>query len=95
MSGPVVRVPPSTGWVERHGVVYAARLPDGPPLVLADAGAVVWAAVVPGGLLRDVEERVAAATGQSVPVVRTGVQDFVAGLVDAGVLVVTTTADDH
>lgn len=92
MSAPVVQVPSSTGWVEQPGVVYAARLPDGPPLVLAGAGAVVWAAVLPGGDLDDVVGRVAEATGESAAAVRPGVEAFVAGLVDAGVLVLVPTA---
>ena len=95
MSTPVVQVPPSTGWVGRPGVVYAARLPDGPPLVLAGTGAVVWAAVLPGGGLDDVVARVAAATGESGADVRSGVEAFVAGLVEAGVLVLSPTPDDH
>lgn len=95
MSAPVVHVPRSTGWVERPGVVYAARLPDGPPLVLAGPGAVVWAAVLPGGDLDDVVARVAAATGESASVVRAGVETFVAGLVEAGVLVLRATTHGH
>lgn len=93
MSGSVVRVPPSTGWVERDDVVYAARLPDGPPLVLAGPGALVWHAVVPGGALDEVVARVATATGESAEGVRAGVEGFVAGLVAAGVVVVAPAAD--
>ena len=93
MSGSVVEVPPSTGWVERDDIVYAAHLPDGPPLVLAGPGALVWQAVVLGGALDEVVARVATATGQSAEAVRAGVEGFVAGLVDAGVVVVATAAD--
>ncbi len=94
MSALVVRVAPTTGWVEHRDVVYAARLPDGPPLVLAGPGAVVWHAVVPGGALGDVVARVADVTGESAEAVRPGVESFVAGLVDAGV-VIRAPAGDH
>lgn len=80
-------VPPTTGWVEDDGIVYVAALPDGPPLVLEREGALVWHAVLPGGPLIDVIDRVAAATGESAAVVQDGVRTFVAGLVAAGVLV--------
>lgn len=89
----LVLVPPSTGWVERAGVVYAARLPDGPPLVLAGPGAVVWQALVAGGPVTEVEHRVAVATGESVADVAAGVRGFLAGLADAGVVVLAPPAD--
>ena len=84
-------VPPTTGWVRTDGIVYAACLPDGPPLVLAGPGAVVWDAVVVGGGLDEVVDRVADAAGESVAAVRPGVESFVAGLVDAGVVVLGGT----
>ena len=85
----IVLVPATTGWVERDGVVYVAHLPDGPPLVLTGSGVVVWQALVDGGTLTDVGERVAAATGESAAGVRPGILAFVGGLADAGVVVVT------
>ena len=85
--GPTVRVPESTGWVRAAGTVYAAHLPDGPPLVLAGPGALVWDAVAAGGCLEDVVARVAETTGESVAAVRPGVESFVAGLAEAGVVV--------
>jgi hypothetical protein len=94
VSGPHVRVPASTCWVTHGGVVYAARLPDGPPLVLAGPGALVWDAVVAAGALDLVVDQVAAATGESAAHVRPGVVAFVDGLVDAGVLELSTAADD-
>ncbi|WP_392544991.1 PqqD family protein [Oryzobacter telluris] len=74
------------GWVELDGTVYPARLPDGPPLVLADVGALVWHAVVAGGTLAQVVDRVADQVGQPVDEVAAGVTQFVDGLVEAGVL---------
>jgi hypothetical protein len=94
MTGPFVRVPASTGWVELAGVVYAARLPDGPPLVLGGPAALVWDAVCAGGSLADVVDRVASASGESAADVRPGVEGFVSGLVDAGVVVLGATGED-
>ena len=90
--GPTVHVPESTGWVRAAGTVYAALLPDGPPLVLAGPGALVWDAVAAGGCLEDVVARVAEAAGESVAAVRPGVESFVAGLVEAGVVVLVAGA---
>ena len=81
-----VVVPRGTGWVEHQGTVYPAQLPDGPPLVLADEGALVWHAVVAGGTLAQVTARVAEQVGQPAEEVAPGVAEFVDGLVAAGVL---------
>lgn len=80
MSG--LRVHPDAAWVETDGVVYAAPLPDGPPVVLDGPGAVVWRALVPGGSLGDVVDRVAAEVGASAEVVAADVVTFVDQLVD-------------
>lgn len=77
-----LRVHPDAAWLEADGVVYAAPLPDGPPVVLDGPGAVVWRAVVPGGSLDDVVARVAAEVGASADVVATDVVAFVHQLVD-------------
>lgn len=90
-----LRIGHRCGWVEQGGTVYAARLPDGPPLVLDGSGAVVWAALVDGGTLEDVVARVAAATGESAQVVAADVEGFVDGLLAAGVLDATTAAADE
>ncbi len=83
-----LRVADACGWVEHSGTVYVAALPDGPPLVLEGSGALVWAAVLPGGTLEEVVARVAGGAGQSAAVVGPGVGGFVDGLVAAGVVVV-------
>jgi Coenzyme PQQ synthesis protein D (PqqD) len=90
-----VSVPASTGWVELEGTVYAARLPDGPPVVLTDAAALIWDVVLDGGTVEQVVAEVAAATGESATTVEPAVVAFVSGLVDAGVLsLVPSTNDD-
>ena len=87
MTPELLRVASGTGWVERGGTVYAAALPDGPPLVLAGAAAVVWGAVTQGGTLDEVSGRVADEVGSPAEVVAADVATFVAGLVDAGLVV--------
>lgn len=86
MSAARVGVSTDAGWVEDDGVVYAAVLPDGPPLVLDGPGALVWRAAVPGGTLTEVVARVAAAAEVSAEVVADDVARFVDDLVAAGVL---------
>ena len=76
-----------TAWVERDGTVYAAPLPDGPPFVLAGAGAVIWLSLAAGGTLQEVTQRVADDVGSPAEVVTADVATFVAGLLDAGLVV--------
>ncbi|QIM21350.1 PqqD family protein [Phycicoccus sp. HDW14] len=82
----VLRVHPDAAWLEDDDVVYAAPLPDGPPVVLDGPGAVVWRAVVPGGSLEDVVARVAAEVGASAEVVAADVATFVDQLVAGGLV---------
>ncbi|NHA68794.1 PqqD family peptide modification chaperone [Phycicoccus flavus] len=86
MTGPLV-LAAQAGWVEADEVVYAAVLPDGPPLVLQGSGALVWHAALPGGSLEEVVGRVAAAAGTSADVVAADVAAFVDALVTVGLLV--------
>ena len=76
-----------TAWVEREGTVYAAPLPDGPPFVLAGAGAAIGPALVAGGTLQEVTQRVAADVGSPAEVLTADVATFVAGLAVAGLVV--------
>jgi Coenzyme PQQ synthesis protein D (PqqD) len=76
-----------TAWLERDGTVYAAPLPDGPPFVLAGPGAAIWLALTDGGTLDEVTRRVADDVGSPVEVVAADVAAFVAGLVEAGLVV--------
>ncbi len=73
-------------WLEEDGVVYAAPLPDGPPVVLDGPGAVVWRAVLPGGSLEDVVARVSAEVGASPEVIAADVAAFVDQLVAGGLV---------
>jgi hypothetical protein len=76
----------NAAWVEQGDTVYAAPLPDGPPFVLAGPGAVIWLAVVGGGTLEQVTQRVADGVGSPAELVAADVATFVAGLVDAGLV---------
>jgi Coenzyme PQQ synthesis protein D (PqqD) len=76
----------STAWVEQGDTVYAAPLPDGPPFVLAGPGAVIWQALVGGGTLEEVTQRVADGVGSPAELVAADVATFIAGLVDAGLV---------
>ncbi|MGG5259343.1 PqqD family protein [Phycicoccus avicenniae] len=80
-----VVVAADVAWVEAEDVVYAARLPDGPPLVLEGPGAVVWHALLPGGTVDEVAERVAQRVGVSAEAVLLDVAGFLDGLLRAGV----------
>lgn len=91
LEGDVV-VPPSTGWVESADVVYPARLPDGPPLVIEGSGVLVWHAALAGGSVADVVRRVADEAGVAVEEVEPGVHAFLAELVAAGVVEVARSA---
>lgn len=73
-------------WVEHDDVVYAALLPDGPPLVLAGPSGVIWRALCAGGTLGEVSVRVADEVGSPVEVVAADVAAFVDGLVAAGLV---------
>ncbi len=81
-----VRVAAACGWLDWHGAVYVAALPDGPPLVLEGSGALVWSALLDGGTVDDVVARVAEASAESAEAVAPAVGAFVDDLVAAGVL---------
>ena len=80
-------IAPRTAWLERDGTVYAAPLPDGPPFVLAGAGAVIWLALAEGGTLEEVTRGVADAVGSPAEAVAADVAVFVGGLVDTGLAI--------
>ena len=86
MTGQELLVAARTAWVELDGTVYAAPLPDGPPFVLADAGAAIWLALAEGGTLDEVTRRVADDVGSAAEVVAADVAAFVTGLVEAGLV---------
>lgn len=79
-------VAPRAAWVEHDDVVYAALLPDGPPLVLAGPSRVIWRALTAGGTLTEVSSRVADEVGSPVEAVSADIAAFVDGLVAAGLV---------
>lgn len=62
------------------GIVYAARLPDGPIVVLDGVAALIWHEACAGGR-ESIAERVATVTGVEPDVIRADVDAFVADLV--------------
>ncbi len=71
---------------EDEEVVYATRLPDGPPVVLRATGRLIFTAAAAGGTLDVILERVAAATEMDPDTIRDEVTAFVAHLVTLGLL---------
>jgi hypothetical protein len=76
------------------GVVYVARLPDGPPVVLRDSGAMIWEVAVGGGTMDEIVSGVAARTGLPVQTIESDVREFVRELSRLGLLVEGGGADD-
>ena len=70
---------------EGGGRVYVATVPSGPIAVLEGTAALVWELALEGPRAT-LAERVAAATGQSVSTVEDTVADFVARLLEQGLL---------
>jgi hypothetical protein len=75
-------------WMEPEGgdQVYAARLPDGPPVALEGTGSLIFLAVEPGGTLEEILARVAAVAEISPSAIRSDVTSFVAELVSLGLV---------
>jgi len=75
-----------TATIEDAEVVYAARLPDGPPLALPGSAAIIFTAATDGGTLEDILARVAEVAGLPADDIREDVTTFVAELVSLGLL---------
>jgi hypothetical protein len=75
------------GQGDDEGVIYVAKLPAGPPLVLRDSGAVIWRAAVAGGLRDDIVKRTALEVGVDPETIRVDVGQFIEELVQLGLLV--------
>ncbi|GAA6527724.1 PqqD family protein [Intrasporangium sp. DVR] len=73
--------------VDGASVAYVARLPEGPPLVLADSAAVIWGAARTGGTLDEIVDRVAEAFDVPPAEIVGDVTAFVEQLVTLGLLV--------
>lgn len=71
---------------EDDEVVYAARLPDGPPLTLPGSAAIIFTAATDGGTLEDILTRVVDVAGLPADEVRDDVTAFLAQLVDLGLV---------
>lgn len=72
--------------VERQGdIVFLARLPDGPIIVLEDIAAAIWteACSIDGGVVAD---RVAARMGRDAAEIAPVVERFIDELIDRGLL---------
>ena len=80
-------IAPNVGHVEDAGRSYVARLPEGPPMVLTDSAALIWAHVLAGGSVSDIAGRVADAVGIPAADIIGDVETFLDELVAHGVLV--------
>ena len=79
------RPAPDVGVIDDGAAVYAARLPEGPLIVLAGTAAVIWRAACED---RDgtVADRVAGSVDRGGATIVDAVDDFVADLVARGLL---------
>jgi hypothetical protein len=80
-----LRRPGDVGVLDLDGTVYAARLPDGPIVVLDGVAALIWDEACTGDRAT-ITERVAAATDVAPHLIRADVDAFVADLVALGLL---------
>ena len=78
---------PNVGHVHDAGRSYVARLPEGPPIVLTDSAALIWAQVLTGGTGSDIAGRVAAVAGIPAADIIGDVETCLDELVAHGVLV--------
>ena len=77
----------NVGHVDDAGRAYVALLPEGPPMVLTDSAAMIWAEALPGGTVSAIAGRVAEAAGVPVGDIIEDVETFLDELVTHGVLV--------
>ncbi len=80
-----LRRPPGVGLVTDEAALYAARLPDGPIVVLTGVAALIWSEACAGDR-ETVAERVARATDAAPDAIRADVDAFVTDLVARGLL---------
>ena len=73
------------GIVEYDDTVYAARLPDGPIVVLDGIAGLIWCEAC-GGDRESIADRVAEATDAAPDAIRADVEAFVADLIARGLL---------
>ncbi|MBO0980987.1 PqqD family protein [Microbacterium sp. SD291] len=75
----------AVGVIQDGDSVYVANLPRGPIVVLEGTAALVWKAAC-SGPADTLAERVAAAVGEDVAAIETGMAEFIADLVERGLL---------
>jgi len=80
------RVADRVGVTEEAGVIFAARLPDGPILELAGTAALIWRRAVDGPR-QQIAERVAQDADADAAEIRDEVDRFVEELIELGLLV--------
>jgi hypothetical protein len=80
---------PGVAVIEGDGVVYVASLPDGPIVVLEGVAAAIWVEACAQGR-PGLSERVAARLDPPVDGIAQEVDDFVARLIESGLLVATS-----
>jgi hypothetical protein len=80
-----LRVADRVGVTTEDGVVYAARLPDGPIVALEDTAAVIWQRTVDGPR-EDIAQRVSADVGGAPADIQDEVNRFVDRLIELGLL---------
>ncbi|WP_173921747.1 PqqD family protein [Agromyces sp. Marseille-P2726] len=80
-----LRPTPGVGTLEGDGIIYAARLPDGPIVVLDGIAALIWNEACSGDQAT-IAERVAEVTDAAADDIRAHVDDFVANLVERRLL---------
>ncbi len=85
-----LRPAPSTGHFSEGDTVYAARLPDGPIVVLDGVAALIWNEACSGDR-ESIADRVAGATDTAPEAIRGDVHAFLADLLARGLLVQDAT----
>jgi len=80
-----MRCPRDVSVLEQDGIVYAARLPTGPIIMLEGIAALIWGEAC-SGERATITERVAEATDVAPDTIRADVEAFVDDLISRGLL---------
>lgn len=88
-----VRLSDRVAWLDLadrgQDAVYVTALPDGPPMVLTSTAALIFLVAARGGSVDEVVAGVVEESGQPADSIRDDVVEFVAELVDRGLLIRT------
>jgi hypothetical protein len=79
------RRPPDVAAYDDGGVIYLAKLPDGPIVALDGVAGVIWTQACDGPR-SSIADRAAAVTGAATDEIRADVESFVDELVQRGLL---------